>query len=240
MVVLQPIDAQDAVLKLASQNLADNPPQYEQRDLNVGTSATIHTPIPQVVVMQAPPAPPPKDALPNLNYSRRVKFSLRCLYASLSLCIPIHVLQMTPWCAPEASWWLFPIGNTLTITFSTVVTLVIFRDRARLIRGSTTSSSSKPKLPALCKLSTLVPCFLLFSYWVFFTTLVFSFRWTILARQLTPRPGRSNFGEGYLVFPFIELVFIAGQCGVLLAVGIMGSQERKKLIRRLKKKSEEA
>lgn len=240
MVVLHPVDTQDAVLKLAYQNLADSPPQYEQRDVNVGTSTIPPAPAPPVVVVEAPPAPPPKDVPPpNLNYTRRIKFSLRCLYASLSLCIPIYILQMTPWCAPIVSWWLFPVGNMLTITFSAVVTLVIFRDRARSKRVPTTSSST-PKLPALCKLSILIPCFLLVGYWIFTGLLVFSFRYTNMAPLEVPAVPWERSYQIYRVFPFVELVFLAGQIAVLLAIGVMGAQERTELRRRLKQKDGEA
>ncbi|KAH6897969.1 hypothetical protein BKA70DRAFT_1437891 [Coprinopsis sp. MPI-PUGE-AT-0042] len=93
----------------------------------------------------------------------RLESALKCLYATLSFSIPINIIQITTVWHPIKSYWLSPITSMFTIIFSSTLIMVTFRDRARLHPSST---KCPPKLPALCRLPTILFCFLIVVLWM--------------------------------------------------------------------------
>ncbi|KAH6893649.1 hypothetical protein BKA70DRAFT_1323686 [Coprinopsis sp. MPI-PUGE-AT-0042] len=169
----------------------------------------------------------------------RILTSLRCLYASLAIGIPIFIFQTTPWCDPSDNLWLFPIGLLLNTIYSVSVVIVILQGFAHPPFG--TSKDPASQLPAFCKLGVIIPCFLLVVYWVAIAAVVIFLKITQLVTSETYSYRFSEYGfddYGYDrirdALAIVQGVLFAAQLGLLLAVGILGSQERKDMKRQLR------
>jgi hypothetical protein len=145
----------------------------------------------------------------------RLKSILKCLYATLSVSIPMYALQITGLIEPFGSFWTSPIALMFTLIFSSTVVIVTFRDRARMHPDST---KPPPALPAPCRLPTIIICFFIVLVWIgalgvlAFISYLFT---TVIA--------------------IVEIIFILAQIGLLLAVGILGSLERRDMKRAIRK-----
>jgi hypothetical protein len=151
----------------------------------------------------------------------RLEHALKCLYATLSLSIPIYILQITTIFQPVGSLWILPANLMFTVIFSSTLVMVTFRDRARMHSDST---KSPPTLPALCRLPTLIVCFLIVVLWIaalaimLLAMIVLSGSYTLVL-GVVERVG--------VAIGSIEVVFVIAQIGLLLAIGILGVLERK-------------
>ncbi|KAH6893648.1 hypothetical protein BKA70DRAFT_834002 [Coprinopsis sp. MPI-PUGE-AT-0042] len=186
------------------------------------------------------PLPQPEDAsvATGPSHTPRLKTSLRCLYALLALGVPIFILQMTPWCEPFDTLWLFPIGLLFNMSFAASATIVTLQGFAYTQHHKSPTS----QLPALFKLGAIIPCFLLVVYWASIVAVVTLVKITLVTAD------SYNYYFGHYRYQGNELansepisyallgvqgVLFAGQAGLLLAVGILGSQERKDIKRQL-------
>lgn len=254
MVVINPIDgaaaAKDQPPQLPHTVTGEPevlPPEYYQYSNAhpIPSGSTTYPPIPQPLPIPPPPLPP--KAPTDLSYTRPIEYSLRCLYTTLAVSIFMFIIEMTPWCQPMFSLWFFPTGYLLTVTFSSAVIMVTFRDRARFQRKNWSSMHPvTPPLPAVCKKEVIVPCFLLVTYWMVTDALVLWLKitgrvWNIVGSltRHTYLPPNDDTYSVVLILGLVEAVCVAGQVGLLLAVGIMGAMERKKAKRALKALEEE-
>ncbi|KAH6890829.1 hypothetical protein BKA70DRAFT_1538086 [Coprinopsis sp. MPI-PUGE-AT-0042] len=150
----------------------------------------------------------------------RLESALRCLYATLSLSIPIYILQITTLFEPGGSLWILPIALMFTIIFSSTVIMVTFRDRARMHPNST---KAPPTLPAICRLPTLVCGFLVAVLWIVaLGIMIFTMRVTI---ALSPYP--EDIPLLSIIIGCVEVFFVVAQICLLSAFGRLGEVERK-------------
>jgi hypothetical protein len=149
--------------------------------------------------------------------SRRLRSALKCLYATLSFSIPIHVFQLTRLWPPIKSYWLAPISSMLTIIFSSTIIMVTLRDLARW---------SSPRLPALCRIPTILSSLLIAILWMCSTAFTVK---SMVAVILWPQRSLSwddDRPSGDPILGSIQGACEAAQIGLLLAVAFKGSVER--------------
>lgn len=174
-------------------------------------------------------AAPSMEALPKASKNTmdpgatpRLESILRQLYASLSICIAIYLLGQAPRLVLLS---LSPFCLLFTIIFASVMIMVTFRDRARL---HPKSIKAPPQMPALCRLPSIITCFVIAVLWIVSLGLtILSF---IIARPATSTESET---EGIPLSAFISAgigaLFSASQIGLLMSVGIIAARERASL-----------
>ncbi|KAH6907331.1 hypothetical protein BKA70DRAFT_1285485 [Coprinopsis sp. MPI-PUGE-AT-0042] len=123
-----------------------------------------------------------------------------------------------------------------TLIFSSTVVMVTFRDRARMHPNST---KAPPTLPAICRLPTIISCFLIVVLWIVALGLMI-FTMVVLGGSLYlgyEYSSSSFYGAVATIATIIgsvEAICVVAQIGLLLAVGILGAVERKHAKRYIK------
>jgi hypothetical protein len=146
---------------------------------------------------------------------------------------------MTPWCQPFDTFWLFPIGLLLTTIFSASVAILTLLD---FVHMHLNPKSPISPLPAVCKLGAIIPAFLLVVCWATSLAVAILLRITSITADLYFYLfGHYRYGEKLLnnkgksdALVIAQGVGFVAQAGLLLAVGILGAQERRDIKRRAK------
>jgi hypothetical protein len=160
----------------------------------------------------------------------RLEHALHCLYATLSISIPIYILQITTLFEPFGSLWIVPVILMFTLIFSSTVAMVTFRDRARMHPNS---RKPPPMLPAICRLPTIIFCFLIVVVWLVGLAMIISNM--VLLDGVVILVSYYRFpGMLWVILGSLETVCILAQMGLLLAIGILGAVERKHAKRHLR------